>query len=93
MKKILLVLLIVMFICPLVFAKDVYVNGYYRKDGTYVRSHVRSSPDEYKWNNYGPSQSDDELMNPRSRDYDNDGVPNYMDKDDDNDGTSDDNEE
>jgi hypothetical protein len=24
--------------------KDVYVNGYYRKDGTYVRSHYRSAP-------------------------------------------------
>jgi hypothetical protein len=24
--------------------KDVYVNGYYRKDGTYVRGHYRSSP-------------------------------------------------
>jgi hypothetical protein len=24
--------------------KTVYVNGYYRKDGTYVRSHYRSSP-------------------------------------------------
>jgi hypothetical protein len=25
-------------------AKTVYVNGYYRKDGTYVRSHYRSTP-------------------------------------------------
>jgi hypothetical protein len=24
--------------------KDVYVNGYYRKDGTYVRGHYRSAP-------------------------------------------------
>lgn len=27
-----------------VFA-DVYVEGYYRSDGTYVRPHMRSSPD------------------------------------------------
>lgn len=28
----------------LVFAKDVYVNGYTRKDGTYVEGHYRSAP-------------------------------------------------
>jgi hypothetical protein len=72
-----------------VFAKDVYVNGYYRKDGTYVRPHVRSSPDASKANNYGPSRTDDQLMQPRTRDNDNDGIPNYLDKDDDNDGTPD----
>lgn len=71
-------------------AKDVHVKGYYRKDGTYVRPHVRSSPNQYKWDNYGPSRSDSELMNPRSRDNDRDGTPNYLDYDDDNDGTFDD---
>ncbi len=63
---------------------------YYRKDGTYVRPHVRSSPDSYKWNNYGPSRSSDQLMNPRTRDNDRDGIPNYQDRDDDNDGIRDD---
>ena len=34
-------------------AGDVYVAGYYRRDGTYVRPHVRSAPDGNCWNNYG----------------------------------------
>ena len=71
-------------------AEDVYVKGYYRSDGTYVRPHYRSSPDSYKWNNYGPSQNTFELTNPRSRDQDKDGIPNYLDFDDDNDGILDD---
>lgn len=75
-----------------VLAKDVYVKGYTRSDGTYVRPHVRSSPDSYKSNNYGPSKRDSELMNPRSRDYDKDGTPNYLDNDDDNDGKLDNND-
>ena len=72
-----------------VLARDVHVKGYYRKDGTYVRPHIRSSPDGIKSNNYGPSRSDGELMNPRSRDYDRDGTPNYLDSDSDNDGIGD----
>ena len=77
----------------MIFAKDVHVKGYYRKDGTYVRPHIRSSPDSYKSNNYGPSQNSDQLMNPRSRDYDNDGIPNYLDTDDDDDGLMDDSDD
>jgi len=67
-----------------------WVNGYYRNDGTYVRGHYRSNPDRFKWNNYGPSKNDPELINPYSRDYDRDGIPNYLDMDDDNDGRWDD---
>lgn len=74
-------------------AKDVHVKGHYRKDGTYVRPHVRSSPDSYKYNNYGPSKSDAELMNPSLRDNDNDGIQNSMDTNDDNDGITDDTDE
>jgi hypothetical protein len=74
----------------LAIAGDVYVGGYYRKDGTYVRPHIRSSPNSSRSDNYGPSQNSDQLMNPRSRDYDSDGIPNYMDRDDDNDGIRDD---
>lgn len=70
--------------------RDVFVDGYYRSDGTYVRPHVRKSPDNSLSNNYGPSQHDRELMNPRSRDYDRDGTSNYRDNDDDNDGVKDD---
>ena len=72
------------------YSGDVYVGGYHRKDGTYVRPHIRSSPDSSKWNNYGPSRSDPELMNPTMRDYDRDGIPNYFDYDDDSDGIFDD---
>jgi len=75
---------------PYVTAKDVYVRGYYRSDGTYVRPHVRSAPDGRRSNNYGRSQSNSQLMNPYSRDYDRDGTPNYLDLDDNNDGWGDD---
>lgn len=85
----------VFFILPLiltevVFAKDVHVKGYYRKDGTYVKPHVRSQPDQYKWNNYGPAKTPSEKNDPKSRDNDQDGIPNYLDQDDDNDGYLDD---
>jgi len=91
MKKIIAIVLMILFIIPIVvFAKDVYVKGYHRKDGTYVRSHIRSSPDSYRWNNYGPSRNSGELMDPQLRDNDRDGTPNYLDQDDDNDGIYDD---
>jgi hypothetical protein len=31
---------------------DVYVNGYQRRDGTYVQPHMRSAPDGNPYNNY-----------------------------------------
>ncbi|EAI5466740.1 hypothetical protein [Campylobacter sp. RKI_CA19_01116] len=31
---------------------DVYVNGYYKKDGTYVAPHYRSNPNGYKHDNW-----------------------------------------
>lgn len=34
------------------FAKDTYVNGYYRKNGTYVQPHYRSAPDGDVSNNW-----------------------------------------
>ncbi len=68
---------------------DVYVDGYYRSDGTYVRPYIRSTPDSSIDNNYGPSQSDSELMNRYSRDYDRDGTANTYDYDSDNDGSGD----
>ena len=93
MKKLIVLVIGLLFLLPnIIIAKDVHVKGYYRKDGTYVRPHVRSSPDSHKWNNYGPSRSSDQLMNPRSRDSDGDGIPNYLDHDDDNDGIHDDND-
>lgn len=73
-------------------AQDVTVKGYYRSDGTYVRPHIRSSPDSSISNNYGPSTNSYQLINPRSRDYDRDGTPNYLDSDSDNDGYFDNND-
>ena len=93
MKKSLIFVISLMFLVSsvvCVLARDVRVRGYYRKDGTYVRPHVRSSPDGIRSNDYGPSRNSWELTNPRSRDYDRDGVPNYLDSDSDNDGFSDD---
>ena len=34
------------------YAKDVHVNGYYKKNGAYVEPHYRSSPDSSKSNNW-----------------------------------------
>lgn len=51
MKKILLsVFLVFSFIS--VALCDVYVNGYYKKDGTYVEPHYRSNPDGNQYNNW-----------------------------------------
>lgn len=48
-----LMLLILLFFGSLqLFAKDVHVNGYYRKDGTYVQPHYRTSPNSTKSDNY-----------------------------------------
>jgi hypothetical protein len=74
---------------------DKYVNGYYRKDGTYVQGHTKSSPDEHRYNNkgsrtYGGSQRDEYSSGTGAtnrsnssygwRDNDNDGVSNSYDR-------------
>lgn len=38
--------------CASIASADEYVNGYTRKDGTYVQPHYRSSHDNSTWNNY-----------------------------------------
>ena len=73
---------------------DKWVNGYMKKDGTYVQGYYRSSPDSYRWNNrgsqtYGGSQRDEyssglgatNRSNPSWgwRDNDNDGLSNSYD--------------
>jgi len=50
MKKFLFSL-VMMVTCSLSLA-DTYVNGYHRKDGTYVQPHYRSSPNSTKLDNY-----------------------------------------
>lgn len=51
MKKILLMLGLLLMCTPLVSA-DTYVEGYYRKDGTYVAPHYRSDADGRTDNNW-----------------------------------------
>ena len=70
---------------------QVQVKGYYRSNGTYVKPHIRSSPDSTRSNNYGASGSGNSgFTSPSSRDFDGDGISNQYDNDDDNDGISDD---
>ncbi|MCI5051018.1 MAG: hypothetical protein MRY57_01810 [Candidatus Pacebacteria bacterium] len=38
---------------------SVWVDGYYRSDGTYVRGHYRSEPNGLKYDNYSWSPGDD----------------------------------
>jgi len=70
---------------PMLAHSQVSVKGYYRKDGTYVSPHIRSSPDAYKWNNYGPSSSSPlytgkgSVTPPSTRDSDGDGIANMYD--------------
>lgn len=55
MKKILSALLIISILIIFAgsaFARDVYVKGYYRNNGTYVQPHYRTSPDNSLFNNY-----------------------------------------
>lgn len=91
MKKIFLACLAALFLFSSI-AYAAYVNGYTRRDGTYVQGHYRSDPDSSKANNYGPNNSSYESSNPSARDNDHDGIANMYDNDDDNDGVSDDND-
>ncbi len=55
MKKALLISLLGLFVLPLQSSADEAVRGYYRKDGTYVAPHYRSSPDSSYNNNWSTS--------------------------------------
>lgn len=68
---------------------NVYVKGYHRSDGTYVRPHYRSRSDGNISNNYGPPASLKQQLQPPQRDWDKDGIPNHLDSDSDNDGIPD----
>lgn len=50
MKIIIIALL--MFIYSAVFARDIYVKPYIKKDGTYVQEHYKTAPDNNIHNNY-----------------------------------------
>lgn len=88
MKKIICILVLSFLFVSSAYA--VWVRGYTRRDGTYVRGHYRSSPNRSRSDNYGPSQTSLDRINPWRRDYDSDGIPNMYDSDDDNDGVIDD---
>lgn len=44
--------LALLFMCINVYAQDVWVDGYYRSDGTYVDGYYRTAPDNTTENNY-----------------------------------------
>jgi hypothetical protein len=52
MKKILIIIAIITLFASNSFARDVWVDGYTKRDGTRVQGHYRTSPDRYKNNNY-----------------------------------------
>ena len=73
---------------------DTSVRGHFRKDGTYVQPHTRSSPNTVKSDNYGTSSAKPSggYVSPYGRDTDGDGLSNQFDSDDDYDGVSDNDE-
>ena len=54
MNKVLWIAIIILFAAA-ADAKGVRVKGYFRKNGTYVAPHMRSSPNHYKYDNYSSS--------------------------------------
>jgi hypothetical protein len=50
--KVRMLALLVLLVSGAAFAKDTYVQGYTRKDGSYVQPHHRTSPDSNPYNNY-----------------------------------------
>jgi hypothetical protein len=95
MKKIVLISGSLLFaICSATASADKWVNGYTKKDGTYVQGHMKSSPNSNRYNNnssqsFGGSQRDEfssgfGATNKSNssygyRDNDNDGLSNSID--------------
>ena len=52
MRKLILTALCSFILYSQASAKDVFVRSYFRKDGTFVHSHYRTSPDHDMYNNY-----------------------------------------
>lgn len=93
-NRILIISSLLIAICAAPASADKWVNGYTKKDGTYVQGHMKSSPDSYRYNNkgsqsYGGSQRDEYssgmgATNKKNssygyRDNDNDGLSNSYD--------------
>lgn len=51
MKKILFMIVCSIVLFASIAQAQVQVKGYYKKNGTYVQPHTRTSPDGVKWNN------------------------------------------
>ncbi|MEW6429574.1 MAG: hypothetical protein AB1568_16255 [Thermodesulfobacteriota bacterium] len=51
-KRIALLTMGLILTSTLTAAADEFVNGYFRKDGTYVQPHFRSEPNQYRYDNY-----------------------------------------
>lgn len=95
MKNIILISGSLLFaICSAPVSADKWVNGYTKKDGTYVQGHMKNSPDSNRYNNkssqsFGGSQRDEfssglGATNKSNssygyRDNDNDGLSNSFD--------------
>lgn len=88
MKRVLFLAVVALMAQPAL--ADTQVRGHYRKDGTYVQPHVRSSPNSSAYDNYGRQSGSPSYSSPYMRDQDHDGMSNRFDMDDDNDGTFDD---
>lgn len=89
--KALLVVFVVLVIPSISIAE--WVNGYTRRDGSYVQGYERSPRNNQKWDNYGSKSSNDKgygYSSPYSRDSDKDGISNQYDLDDNNNGVADD---
>ena len=65
-----------------VFARDVYVRGHYRSNGTYVQPHYRSAPDGNFFNNWSTKPNINPYTGKRGtlhtpRSYNNYSFPKY----------------
>ena len=98
MKRLIVIALLGLLMVGSAYAKKnwdgtVSVEGYTKKDGTYVAPYTRTAPNSSKADNFGSSAVDGYKDTPKLRDHDGDGTPNYLDNDDNNDGISDDGEQ
>lgn len=50
--KTFIISLFIFFIGTVCFAKDTYVRGHYRNNGTYVQPHYRTAPNNNIYDNY-----------------------------------------
>ncbi|MBI2051214.1 hypothetical protein HYT33_00425 [Candidatus Roizmanbacteria bacterium] len=67
MRKLLGSLLVVFSFLTLISSANAgWVNGYFRRDGTYVPGYWRTEPNYYKWDNYSFNNDWSDIYNDRS---------------------------